>query len=144
MTLRLILCVQTALLCAVAVAHAGRAPRHAVAPPAGGPRAIRSTSEAMDRDRLALGRAAMEQRLGNPSGVIECLEAMDFRGDPRFIEADRAAFLLAQAYLEVGAVDRFLAPGVVFGLHERVSDRGGTSVARRCPDGRYGFSTAAV
>ena len=46
--------------------------------------------------------------LGNPRGVIENLEAIDLE-TPGFTEADRAAFLLGQAYLRIGSVDRFIA-----------------------------------
>ena len=57
---------------------------------------------------LCLGRAAMEQSLGHLDGVIRNLEGIDF-ASPSFAEADRAAFLLGQAYLEVGATTRFAA-----------------------------------
>ena len=62
---------------------------------------------ASNQTLLRLGRAAMERSVGNMRGVIENLEAIDFSGEPSFADADRAAFLLGEAYLEVGAHSRF-------------------------------------
>jgi hypothetical protein len=68
-----------------------------------------TTAETLAPDRIRLARAAAERRAGNPRGVIENLEPIDFAADTLFDEADRAAFLLGQAYLENGARDRFLS-----------------------------------
>src|SRR5262245_22651468 len=54
-----------------------------------------------------LGRAALQHAAGNLRGVVESLEPIDFSVEPAFPEADRAAFLLGQAYLRLGSVDRF-------------------------------------
>jgi TolA-binding protein len=83
--------------------------------------ATTASADAAGSDAMRLGRAAMEQSLGNPRGVIENLEAIDLE-TPGFTEADRAAFLLGQAYLRIGSVDRFVA------LARRVSAWKRTSV----------------
>lgn len=62
--------------------------------------------EAVDAGDLSLRRAAHAWRTGEPGGVIEALDAVDFAA-PGFEGADRAAFLLAQAYLETGDLERF-------------------------------------
>lgn len=64
---------------------------------------------APDEAALRLGRAALERSLGNTRGVVENLAAIDYAGGPSFAEADRAAFLLGEAYLELGARSRFVA-----------------------------------
>lgn len=64
--------------------------------------------DSMDVHALALGRAAYELRAGNMRGVVESLEGLAFWPEPAFAEADRAAFLLAHAYLELGSRTRFL------------------------------------
>ena len=109
----------TALAAAVAFAasaDASRAP--APAPPPkplmslfpGSPTAVEASSpDSAARGVAALARAAAEHRAGNRRGVVEQLEPIDFASGPRFPEADRAAFLLAQAYLALGSYERFVA-----------------------------------
>jgi hypothetical protein len=58
---------------------------------------------------MRLGRAALERSLGNTRGVVENLALLDYSSEPAFAEADRAAFLLGQAYLELGGRERFVA-----------------------------------
>ncbi|MCC6650704.1 MAG: hypothetical protein IT348_06105, partial [Candidatus Eisenbacteria bacterium] len=55
---------------------------------------------------LRLSRAAMERARGHARGVIEQLEGMDFASGPAFAGADRAAFLLGDAYRETGDTRR--------------------------------------
>jgi TolA-binding protein len=62
-----------------------------------------------DWNDVHLRRAVSEQAAGNVRGVIENLEAIDDSAATPFPEADRAAFLLGQAYLEIGDRDRFIA-----------------------------------
>lgn len=107
------------MLCAALLACAGRSPARAGTDPA---RAIVVSADSTTADALRLGRAAMEQSLGNPRGVIESLEAMDFTLEPAFAEADRAAFLLGQAYLSLGILDRFEALARSVARWERTSD----------------------
>jgi TolA-binding protein len=64
---------------------------------------------------LALERAAFAWRAGDLRAVVRLLEAIDFALEPGFEGADRAAFLLAQAYLQRGETDRFLALAVAVG-----------------------------
>ena len=71
-------------------------------------RALRMTAGTPDDAGLRLGRAVLERRLGNLRGVVENLAGIDFATEPSFAEADRAAFLLGQAYLELGARERFV------------------------------------
>jgi TolA-binding protein len=84
---------------------ASQAARAEPTSPPPGP-ALRTTSHVLGWEALCLGRAALEQSLDRPYGVIASLESIDF-GEPTFPEADRAAFLLGQAYLRVGAAERF-------------------------------------
>src|SRR6185436_15524702 len=85
-----------------------------VVPGARGPIAVAGVAGAhgsvrtipLDRDSLsaasvALGLAALEWRAGNLRAVVESLEGFDY-ASPSFPEADRAAFLLGQAYLRLG------------------------------------------
>jgi TolA-binding protein len=62
-----------------------------------------------DWNDVHLRRAVSERAAGNVRGVIENLEAIDDSSATPFPEADRAAFLLGQAYLEIGDRDRFIA-----------------------------------
>ena len=57
--------------------------------------------------RLALAQAAW--RMDRPLEVVRELEAIDFSAPPAFEGSDRAAFLLAQAWLRLGARARFEA-----------------------------------
>lgn len=74
---------------------------------AGPPGQLEASPDTLAAPLVRLGRAAMEQRLGNPRGVVESLEPVDFSAPDATWEKDRAAFLLAQAYLELGSLDRF-------------------------------------
>jgi TolA-binding protein len=65
------------------------------------------STDSLDVNQVRLGRAALEQHLGNLRGVVENLEPVDFTASSDTWEIDRAAFLLAQAYLELGSLDRF-------------------------------------
>ncbi len=60
-----------------------------------------------DVPALALARAAMAQRTGSPRGVIEALEPLGLDHGASFTGSDRAAFLLAEAYLAQGDLARF-------------------------------------
>ena len=83
-------------------------PPHVTAPDTStATRVISVTNDASAAGELRLRRAAAEQRLGNTRGVIECLESLDFTAGPTFTGADRAAFLLGNAYLATGSRKRF-------------------------------------
>ena len=71
------------------------------------PRPMRASYDGLEWGPFMLRRAAMEHRLGNVQGVIDALETVDFSARPSFSNADRAAFLLGQAYLEAGSTERF-------------------------------------
>ncbi|HTK31960.1 MAG TPA: tetratricopeptide repeat protein [Candidatus Saccharimonadaceae bacterium] len=62
-----------------------------------------------DWSRLRLERAAAERSLGHAQGVIDALEPIDFAAESTFADEDRAAFLLGEAYLELGSRARFAA-----------------------------------
>ena len=81
---------------------------HAQSPAADSSRVLRVTTEGLGPDDLRLGLAAMEQSLGNLPGVVRRLEGIDYSAGPTFPEADRAAFLLGEAYLGLGNRSRFL------------------------------------
>jgi len=109
---RLVLSLLVAVVAATVVspASARRAPKPAPAAaptPVATPGAIVPTRDSSDGGELRLRRAAAEQRAGNLRGVVELLEAVDFSAPPRFAGADRAAFLLGHAYLELGSLERF-------------------------------------
>lgn len=76
------------------------------APPPG--RALALARNGLDEAPMRLGRAALERSVGNTRGVVENLSTLDFSTEPAFAEADRAAFLLGQAYLELGGRERFV------------------------------------
>jgi tetratricopeptide (TPR) repeat protein len=97
--------VVTALACIVAPARA----EDAVPPADSAARSLTITAEGVEPHSFRLGRAALEQSVGNLAGVVEQLESLDFSVEPALSEADRAAFLLAQAYLGLGSLDRFEA-----------------------------------
>ncbi|NOT32930.1 MAG: hypothetical protein HOP12_02035, partial [Candidatus Eisenbacteria bacterium] len=61
----------------------------------------------VDESALRLGRAALEHLSGQSRAVVENLEAIDFESPSTFGEADRAAFLLGHAYLELGSRAEF-------------------------------------
>ncbi len=73
------------------------------------PHTLTPSPAAPDETALRLGRAATERSLGNTRGVVENLSAIDFSSEPESAEADRAAFLLGQAYLELGGRAHFIA-----------------------------------
>jgi len=56
---------------------------------------------------LRLARAQAAWRMDRPLEVVRELEGIDFSAPPAFEGADRAAFLLAQAWLRLGARSRF-------------------------------------
>jgi TolA-binding protein len=99
----------TTLLWTVALTCAHGVPAHAADPGADSARVLDRSGEAIDEPALRLGRAVMEQRAGNLRGVIENLESIDLSAASEWPEADRAAFLLAQAYRRLGSTDRLLA-----------------------------------
>ena len=90
------------LVTSAAAAQARPAPADSIA-------VARLAPGSQDADRLKLGRATLERALGNRRGVVENLESIDFTAEPSFAEADRAAFLLGQTYLEMGSHQRFVA-----------------------------------
>jgi len=108
----------TAALAALAwsagIALANAMPARAGSARADSTRLLPTAHESIAPDALQLGRAALERGRGDLHGVIENLEGIDFSTEPSFAEADRAAFLLGAAYLELGDVSRFasLARGV--------------------------------
>ncbi len=67
-----------------------------------------SDSARVEPVAFVLGRAVAEWRAGNARGVIENLEPIDFASASGIAEADRAAFLLGQAYLNLGDIARFV------------------------------------
>ena len=69
---------------------------------------IEMVQDTVETNELHLRRAAFEQVHGNYPAVIENLEQIDFATLPNFEEADRAAFLLANAYLQLGGDARFV------------------------------------
>jgi TolA-binding protein len=74
-----------------------------------------------DWDRLHLSRAASEWSLGRIQGAVDQLEAIDLSTGGAFVGADRAAFLLGQAYLRLGSRDRFTQLARTVGGWERRS-----------------------
>ncbi len=68
-----------------------------------------ATRDSFAPHALGLGRAAFERSAERSLGVIENLERVAFEPEPTFPVADRAAFLLGEAYLERGSRDRFAA-----------------------------------
>jgi TolA-binding protein len=86
-------------LCAARPLAAADAPRAAIVAP----------RAAVDAGDLALRRATFAWRANDLREVVTALETIDFAAAPAFDGADRAAFLLAQAYLELGAAARFVA-----------------------------------
>lgn len=96
-----------------AYAEAGPAPDAAFAmtapdsasPPQMQPLAV--TADSVAHAPFSLMRAALEHSSGNPRGVLACLEPLHLESAAPFEGADRAAFLLAHAYLELGSVARF-------------------------------------
>ena len=78
----------------------------APAPAAAGPHRIAAAATPSDERELRLGRAALLARAHDLNGVVAQLEPIDFTA-PAFPGADRAAFLLAQAWLQLGDGARF-------------------------------------
>jgi TolA-binding protein len=71
--------------------------------------ALAAASDSIPANTLRLRRAATDRRRSDPAAVIDDLEPIDFSTQPDFDGADRAAFLLARAYLGSGARVRFRA-----------------------------------
>jgi tetratricopeptide (TPR) repeat protein len=99
---------RTTLRIAIALACLAPAGVRAHAAPAPAAPAVRVAAAAPDSDAFHLARAVAERRAGRLEGVIAQLERIDFTA-PRFADADRAAFLLGDAYLALGSRDRFVA-----------------------------------
>jgi len=93
----------TVLVAFAGVAHA----EGAGAPAAAGAEPVRLEAGAEPPHALALGRAAFAWRTGDLHGVVAALAPIDFALEPDFGGADRAAFLLAQAYLALGDAAAF-------------------------------------
>ncbi|MGH7741186.1 MAG: hypothetical protein ACRENS_04115, partial [Candidatus Eiseniibacteriota bacterium] len=74
-----------------------------------GTRSLVPASDSISADALDLAQAVLEQSRGNLRGVIENLERLDYSPTPPFAEADRAAFLLGQAYLALGRRQDYLS-----------------------------------
>ncbi len=94
-----------ALLGAIALPYRARAQGAPAPAPANGPAA--AAPVAFDPHEWQLRRAVTAQVTGDLDAVIDDLEAIDFEHEPVFPEADRAAFLLAHAYLGRGDHARF-------------------------------------
>ncbi len=77
------------------------------APGAARPNAVPVPARGEAPGTLLLARAAFAWRAGDMHGVVDALEPIDFALEPGFDGADRAAFLLAQACLALGELDRF-------------------------------------
>ncbi|MGH7725941.1 MAG: tetratricopeptide repeat protein [Candidatus Eiseniibacteriota bacterium] len=89
---------------------AGASIAFAAAPAAPAASPVPSTPAAHDSlppHALGLGRAAFERSADQLLGVIENLEQVALAPAPSFPEADRAAFLLGEAYLALGSRERF-------------------------------------
>ncbi len=91
------------LLAALALGAFGAPSSATEAPPAVRP----VVGDSLGEGALRLARAQAAWRMGQPLEVIRVLEAVDFASPPAFEGADRAAFLLAQAWLRLGAHARF-------------------------------------
>ena len=85
-------------------------------------------SDAAPADGLRLGRAAYAYRLGDPHDVIDLLAGLEDGPEPRYAGADRAAFLLGQAYLRSGSVARFTRPMLESALSWVRAQRGRSSI----------------
>ena len=92
---------------AVALACASGPPAFAASTTTDSARWLPTSHAVPEEAALSLGRAAMERSLGNLRGVVENLSTIDYSLEPPFADADRAAFLLGQAYLELGGRERF-------------------------------------
>lgn len=107
MTPRVRASVPTAVLLAVALTCVSRSPLRA-GPAAGTPSdSIQTARDTLNADDLRLGRAAMEHSRGNLRAVVENLEGLNYDAEPTYRETDRAAFLLGDAYLRLGEIERF-------------------------------------
>ena len=93
--------VATLLSSVVLVSARGSSVSASVAP-ADSARALQLATAAPDPQEVRLGLAGMQRRRGDVRGVVEALEGLDFTHGPSFAGADRAAFLLAQAYGQLG------------------------------------------
>lgn len=108
------------LACAGAVPAADAAPRRASRTPAAPapPETLAVGDGAAGERTVRLGRATLAWRSGDARAVVEHLETLDPAADLEWIEADRAAYLLGQAYLALGAVGRFRALATPFANRE--------------------------
>ncbi|MBI1795903.1 MAG: tetratricopeptide repeat protein [Candidatus Eisenbacteria bacterium] len=70
---------------------------------------LASHHQPADENWVRLGRAVAAMRARDLRGVVESLEALDPAAEASWSEADRAAFLLGEAYLGLGDVERFRA-----------------------------------
>ncbi|HYM82494.1 MAG TPA: tetratricopeptide repeat protein, partial [Candidatus Limnocylindria bacterium] len=122
-TLALVSAFALPLLSSPATAARASASRGAVEdpPPVVAPRTLDVKPVAPGGNELLLRRAAMELRLGNLHTVVENLEGIGFSAPSSFVGTDRAAFLLGQAYLRLGAHDRFVRLARVVSEWERES-----------------------
>jgi tetratricopeptide (TPR) repeat protein len=82
---------------------------------------LRVSQAPADWDRYHLSRAATEWSLGHIQSAVDHLEAIDLSAGGRFVGADRAAFLLGQAYLRLGSLERFTRLARTVGEWERRS-----------------------
>ena len=96
-----------ALASSAAIAVAIAAPVRAQDVAADSTQRLRRGQETLSPDALRLDLAARDQARGDVRGVIEDLEGLDLSPGTSFDQADRAAFLLGEAYLELGDQDRF-------------------------------------
>lgn len=92
--------------CLVAAALLAACPAADAAAPAS-PAARPAAGDAASGGALRLARAQAAWRMDRPLEAARELETLDFSTPPAFEGADRAAFLLAQAWLRLGARARF-------------------------------------
>lgn len=97
--------VACAVLAAAVLAPAG--PRAAFAASVPAAPARPAAGDAASEGALRLARAQAAWRMDRPLEVVCQLEPLDFSSPPAFAGSDRAAFLLAQAWLRLGARARF-------------------------------------
>lgn len=82
---------------------------------------LRTSETPADWGRFHLSRAAAEWSLGRLQSAVDHLEAIDLSTGGRFLGADRAAFMLGQAYLRLGSRERFMRLARKVGGWERRS-----------------------
>ena len=84
------------------------APAVAAAPADPSPARLAATPAPVDPRRYALTRAALEHARGDWTAVVATLAPLALETSPPFADADRAAFLLGHAWLELGQRERFV------------------------------------